>query len=92
MRVPCRLICASVVREVVRFEPNIKAYLKLEVYNYNVCSSTGWFEPYHFGIKIVPRRLKTFFAYAVRNAKAKNSCASAHAGQCSVVRCSDGLV
>ena len=69
--------------------PNIKAYLKLEVYNYNVCSSTGWFEPYHFGIKIVPRRLKTFFAYAVRNAKAKNSCASAHAGQCSVVRCSD---
>ena len=53
------------------------------------CSSTGWFEPYHFGIKIVPRRLKTFFAYAVRNAKAKNSCASAHAGQCSVVRCSD---
>ena len=34
--------------------PNIKAYLKLEVYNYNVCSSTGWFEPYHFGIKIVP--------------------------------------
>ena len=31
--------------------------------------------------KIVPRRLKTFFAYAVRNAKAKNSCASALAGQ-----------
>ena len=60
--------------------PNIKAYLKLEVYNYNVCSSTGWFKPYHIGIKIVPRRLKTFFAYAVRNAKA---------GQCSVVRCSD---
>ena len=40
--------------------------------------------------KIVPRRLKTFFfAYAVRNAKAKNSCASAHASQCSVVRCTD---
>ena len=31
--------------------PNIKAYLRLEVYNYTVCSSTGWFEPYHFGIK-----------------------------------------
>ena len=69
--------------------PNIKAYLKLEVYNYNVCSSPGLFEPYHFGIKIVPRRLKTFFAYVVRNAKAKNSCASAHPGLCSVVRCSD---
>ena len=69
--------------------PNIKAYLKLEVYNYNVCSSTDWFKPYHFGIKIVPRRLQTFFAYAVRNAEAKNSCASVHADQCSVVRCSD---
>ena len=31
--------------------PNIKAYLRLEVYNYTVRSSTGWFEPYHFGIK-----------------------------------------
>ena len=69
--------------------PNIQAYLKLEVYNYTVCSSTGWFEPYHFEIKNCSRRLKTFFAYAVRNAKAKNSCASAHASQCSVVRCID---
>ena len=70
--------------------PNIKAYLRLEVYNYTVCSSTGWFEPYHFGIKNCSLPFENvFFAYAVRNAKAKNSCASAHASQCSVVRCTD---
>ena len=69
--------------------PNIKAYLN---FKYIIISSVARQAGLSLTIlesKIVPRRLKTFFAYAVRNAKAKNSCASAHASQCSVVRCTD---